>query len=304
MSTFKSGNSRGASSPLGLVALALGCGCFAFNGCPVDDRSLAVNAGGAGSISAAGSVGTAGTSRGGTQSSGGSSAGAPDPGEGGAPSGQAGFGGQGGTGNEAGSATAGSSTAGSPTAGSGNEGGSPEPGGDGCEDLDDDGVRDCEQTVALNSRFMSDAAGWEPEPTLHQAWDQRDASNIQGSGALLVRNTNTAQGDKDMLAGSRQCLPAIGQEHYSVAANTFIPRGQGRGSAGIAVWFFSADNCVDTRGAVTVQLVSATDQWLATHGTVQAPAGTRSMHIRLVTQKPFEQPSMEALFDDVLVRQE
>lgn len=295
MSTFKSGS---AASPLGFVALALACGCFAFSGCPVDDRSLAVNGGGSGSqAGSAGSAGAAGSNRGGSQNSGesGSAGDSPNPGEGGAAGGQAGAAMQGGT----------SSQAGSGTSGSNNEAGSPDPGGDGCNDLDQDGVRDCEQTVAENSRFMTDAADWQAEPTQHQAWDERDASNLQASGALLVRNTNHASGTQKMLSGSRQCVPAVGQQSYSVAVNTFIPGGQGSGSAGIALWFFGSDNCAaNSIGNVTLQLVSATDQWSVAHGTVQAPGGTRSMYIRLVTEKTFEQPSMEALFDDVLVRQE
>ncbi len=166
-------------------------------------------------------------------------------------------------------------------------------------------MQDCEQTIAQNSRFMTDVAAWEPEPTQLQAWDERDAQDAKASGALRVRNTNTASGVGTMLSGSRQCLPAVGQASYSVAVNTLIPSGQGEGSAGVAVWFFGSDECAaNSIGNITLQLVSATEVWSVAHGKFQAPGGTRSMHVRLVTAKPFEQPSLEALFDDVLVRAE
>jgi hypothetical protein len=198
---------------------------------------------------------------------------------------------------------------GAPSGGAGadhsGQAGAPEPVGDGCEDLDEDGTRDCEQTVAQNPRFMTNAAGWEPEPTLHQSWEPRDASNIPESGALLVRNTNTAQGVGTMLSGSRQCIAVVGQESYSVAVNTFIPNGQGEGSAGVNVWFFGSDQCeANSIGTLPVQLVSETGVWSVVRGKFSAPGGARSMHVRLVTSKPFAQPSMEALFDDVLVRHE
>lgn len=295
MSTFKRGSSPRAASPPGFVALALACGCFAFTGCPVDDRSLDVSAGGKGGTSAAASGGTAGASRGGAQPSGeGGSGGALEPGEGGVPNGQAGSALQGGNGG-----------AGSAAGGTMGQSGSPEPGGGGCEDLDADGVEDCQQTIAQNSRFMTDVVPWEPEPTLQQAWDERDASDVSASGAMRVRNTNVASGMGTMLSGSRQCLPAVGGEAYRVAVNTLIPGGQGAGSAGVAVWFFGSDGCsANSIGTITLQLVSQTDVWSVAHGKFSAPGGTRSMHVRLVTAKPFEQPSLEALFDDVLVRRE
>jgi hypothetical protein len=282
-------------SPLRVGAFALGCGCLAFKGCPVDDRSLDTSGGGSSSAAGMPAAGRSGSSSGGSGGGGQSppaDGGSGDvPNEGGAPPAQGGSSAQAGTSNTAGSAVG--------------QAGSPDPGEVGCQDLDGDGVRDCEQTIAENARFMTDVAAWEPEPTLEQTWDQRDSQSEKASGALRVRNTNVAPGPGTMLSGSRQCVPAVGGAGYSVAASTLIPSGQGEGSAGIAVWFFGSDGCAaNSIGNITLQLLSETDVWSVAHGTFQAPGGTRSMHVRLVTAKPFAQPSLEALFDDILVRQQ
>jgi hypothetical protein len=309
MSWFKRNSRKGATSPLGLGVFALACGCFAFDGCPVDERGLS-NLGGAsargGSGGGSGSGNVAGHA-----SSGSAPTEAGAPAEGGAPAmndgGMGGVpdvvGGSSGAGGSS-SGTSGGGTAGSGTSGSGNEAGTP-PVEVGCGDLDEDGVQDCEQTIALNANFGADVADWEAEPTLIQSWAQESARSNQPPGALRVRNQNVATGNGTMQAGSRQCVTAIGGKEYSLAVNTLIPAGQGSGSAGIVVWFFGSDNCAaNFIGRVPLQLLSATGAWQVARGKVQAPSATRSMYVRLVTEKPFAQASFEALFDDVLVREQ
>jgi len=300
------------------IGLLLLLGAVLALACSVDDRSLDATARG-GAAGHAGASGASGAGRGG---SGTGQAGSGDLPEGGAGAGEGGSGGQSGdsstgggsgsggsNGGKGGSSSNGGSSgnggSGGSNGGTSGSGGGDEYGAGGCGDLDHDSVQDCEQTLANNSRFMTDASGWQAEPTLKQAWDQRNARPGQTSGALRVRNENVGEGMGVMLAGSRQCLPAVGGKEYVAAARTFIPSGQGAGSAGVAIWFYGSDDCQSNSiGSVTLQLISATDAWLLAEGKVQAPGGTRAMHVRLVTSKSFTQPAMEALFDDVLVREE
>lgn len=262
---------------------------WAIVNCSLDDRTLdtAVKAGGSGGTSAAGNAG-----RGGNGS--GNRAGAAEPGG-------AGEGSDGGVPANGGNGSGGTNL---PQGGMG-EGGTGNLGDGGCGDVDSDGVQDCEQTLAQNPRFMSDDSQWKVEPSLKQKWEQRNARAGQASGALSVRNENVAEGNSVMLAGSQQCLAAEGDKSYFLAAQTFLPGGQGSGSAGLAVRFFASDDCSSMNiSDATVQVVAETDKWLLVQGTVVAPSATRAMWVRLVTVKPFMQASIEALFDDVLVREE
>lgn len=270
---------------------------FTLAGCPVDERTLSPGTGNHGGTTNGGSSSGTGNRSG--------QSGTGDTGNGGAePMGDGGMNSSAGEDSGAGKGGSGSGSGGS-SGGGGSNGSGGSNGAGGCGDLDQDGVQDCEQTLAQNSRFMTDTADWQAEPTLKQSWDQRNARSDETSGALKVRNENVGEGEGWMLSGSRQCLAAEGGKGYLLAASTFIPGGQGAGSAGVAVWFFGSDDCAaNSIGNITLQLVSGTDTWLPAQGTVQAPGGTRSMHVRLVTSKPFAQPSLEALFDDVLVREE
>jgi hypothetical protein len=275
----------------GIWLALLGASCALVN-CSVDDRTLdtAVKAG----SSQGGSSGAANAGRGGTGS--GNRAGADDPGEGGE-------GAEGGVASSGGGGMGGKPYV--PTGGTGESGSGGTLGDGGCGDVDDDGVQDCEQTLAQNARFMSDVSAWQAEPSLKQKWDQRNARPGQTSGALSVRNENVAEGNSVMLAGSQQCVPAVGDQKYFFAAQAFLPSGQTGSSAGLAVRFFATDDCSSVViSDATLQLVNDTDKWVLVQGTTVAPNATRAMWVRLVTGKPFMQPSVEALFDDVLVRQE
>jgi hypothetical protein len=90
-----------------------------------------------------------------------------------------------------------------------------------------------------------------------------------------------------------------------VAVQVYLPGGQGSGWAGFLLDdYFSAD-C--SGSPVTLPFLSAqvtaTDTWQVVSGTTtQTPIGVRSRAIRLVAVKPTAQPSLEARFDNVLVR--
>jgi hypothetical protein len=178
-------------------------------------------------------------------------------------------------------------------------------GAGGCGDLDGDLVQDCTQTLVDNARFDRDVSAWQAEIGVAQKWDQRNARKHESSGALAVQNSTLGAGDGITLDGSRQCRPAVGNKDYLFAARALIPSGQGSASASISIWFFGADHCADyLLSTAATPMLSDTDAWLLLEGKATAPPATRSIYVRLVAAKPFKQSSVEALFDDVLVREQ
>jgi hypothetical protein len=275
--------------------IALTATAAVFVGCPVDDRRLHGNeqAGEAGEASAGMSNMTGGMGgEGPTMAGEGGSSGSKGGGEGGEPSG--------GTGG----ATAGTSGSGGSAGGGGGqagEGGSFGTGG--CGDLNHNDVLDCQETLVANPRFDVDLTGWEVDPTLEQDWDERNAWQGDVSGALSVVNDTVVEEMGFTMGGSRQCLPATGGVTYQFAALIFVPGGQGPGDASMNLGFFAADDCAAfPLTAANSTPVIAVDAWQLSSGSVKAPAGTRSMFVRLVATKPYEEPPLEALFDNVLVR--
>lgn len=286
------------------VFAALGL-VFLLAGCPVDERTLKY-----GAKASAGSSGGSSTSGNGGSAEGGQ-AGSSFMGGGGEP--MVDDGGAGGSDNPLpGGGTAGSSGSGSGSGsggtGPGGEGGAAGMGPDGvggCGDMDQNDVQDCNETLVDNWRFDSDLAGWRAESTVTQQWDARNARKNQESGAVAVTNSTVAQAAGVIEGGSEQCRPALGNVKYRVAARTLIPGGQGEGSARLSVWFYGADGCADyLLESVGPPAATGTDAWLLLQGLHKAPPATRSMRVRLVVAKPFSQTSFNALFDDILVREQ
>lgn len=287
-------------------AILAGLGlAFLLSGCPVDERTLKYGA----KASNSGSAGVSST--GGSGSPQGGEAGSPISGGGGEPAGEGGAGGR--DNPMPGAGTAGSGGGGSGNGGtgphSGGEGGAagmgPDVGAGGCGDMDHNDVQDCDETLVQNWRFDRDLNGWRAETTVTQQWDARNARQNQQSGAVVVTNSTVAQAAGFIEGGSEQCRPALGNVTYRVAARTLIPGGQGEGNARLSVWFYGADDCADyLLESVGPPAATGTDAWLLLQGLHKAPPATRSMRVRLVVAKPFSQPSFNALFDDILVREQ
>jgi hypothetical protein len=284
-------------------AILAGLGlAFLLTGCPVDERTLKYGA----KASNSGSAGVSGT--GGSGRSQGGEAGSPISGDGGEP--PAGEGGAGGRDNPMpGAGTAGSSGNGGTGSDPGGEGGAagmgPDFGAGGCGDMDQNDVQDCDETLLENWRFDRDLTAWRAETTVTQQWDARNARQNQQSGAVAVTNSTVAQAAGFIEGGSGQCHPALGNVTYRVAARTLIPGGQGEGNARLSVWFYGADDCADyLLESVGPPAATGTDAWLLLQGLHKAPPATRSMRVRLVVAKPFSQTSFNALFDDILVREQ
>ncbi len=204
--------------------------------------------------------------------------------------------GSGGTGGDLVNGASGSSSGGN--AGSGGA-------SSGCGDIDQDMVDDCTETLVQNSRFDSDGSYWLIEPLATQAWDPRNARAGTGSGSLLISNlapVDPAPGS--FMVGAHQCVPVTADASYELAVRVLIPSGQGAGEAGVNVQIFGADNCASSfLEADTVGTTADVDAWQVVQGELTVSSAARSMWVRLVVSKPFSQAALDALFDDVLVRE-
>ena len=132
------------------------------------------------------------------------------------------------------------------------------------------------------------------------SWQPSDAHGNSSSGSMAVTATSRQDSDAVFMGGSKQCLLARPLRTYSLYADTFIAGGQGNGSAGISLFFFTS---VDCTGPVIATRVSTfndgVDAWNPILGAAIAPADATSMLVRLVVTKPFRDASFTARFDSV-----
>lgn len=172
------------------------------------------------------------------------------------------------------------------------------------------------ESLAENPGFAKDADGWREEPyAIKLAWDASDASGMDGSGSLLV--TNTMPGTTDGIApgGGMQCLAAVPGAIYLMAADVFVPEGQGQsavegegpyeGQAGLSLLFWQGKNCNDinpTLGNAQTNLVKEPGKWQHVEGVAIAPEGVESLSIRVLTIKSFKELRFSARFDNVLLQ--
>lgn len=207
------------------------------------------------------------------------------------------------SGGSAGATGGGGATAGGGGAaggGSGGTGGGSLDGGP-CGDLDQNGVQDCDETVALNARFDSTATSWLADPGVTQVWRAEDARGSATSGALGVTFTTSGTTSSWALAAAGQCQAAWSDDTFVVGARVLVPQGQAGGRGQLELAYFDNDGCTGTvLSSQTAAFSSQVGAWQALHKKVTAPPGTRSLLLRLAAVKPGMQPSLEVRFDDVL----
>jgi hypothetical protein len=232
----------------------------------------------------------------------GSDAGAPASGAPGS-SGSAGSNAASGSGGGAGHAVAGNggSGAGGTSAGSSGTGGKPDDSR--CGDLDQNGVQDCEETLAKNAAFDANVEQWVADPGVTKAWRLDEARDGMPSGGLSVTFTSSGGSSGWALGAVGQCLPAWTDDVFEVGARCLVPGDQGGGSAQVSLAIFAEDDC---KGSLleskTPVLSTQIGSWRALHSSVKMPAGTRSVLVRLAAAKPGPQASLEVHFDDILFR--
>jgi hypothetical protein len=174
-----------------------------------------------------------------------------------------------------------------------------------CPDLDENGVEDCAETLVANADFSRGIELWKAEPNVVIKGDQQEASENSLPGSLSVSSVRALESDGLVTAGASQCVSVPGGGDYAFYAQVLIPDDQSPGSVGLLAMFFDSTDCSSAAtGGFMSELVSQTEAWVRVGGTSLAPETAASVSLRLLTVKPFRQPRLEALFDDILVRAE
>jgi len=258
-------------------------------GCPLDERELSA-------------IETQITSSGGSSSNDGGMAGE---------SGAAGANGSGAAGAAAGSGGTGANggttggTAGTTgTGGAGGAAGTPPTSECPEDDVDANGVPDCEENLLKNGDFKNDTSSWQPEPDTSVGWQASNASAGSRTGSSNVTSNTSSNSSAYSMAGMGQCIPVSADTEYAVFAHSFVPSGQPPGCyAGLSLFVFSEPDCVGTMVKNPSPLISGNvDQWFALATPIVMPAGAKSMLVRLVAVKRFNQPALTVRFDNVLAK--
>ena len=168
------------------------------------------------------------------------------------------------------------------------------------------------ETLVSNPGFAKDTEGWLPEMgSISMTWNSSDADANAASGSLSVVNALSGEADGIAARGVSQCLSVTAGDTYRVAADVFVPKGQGDGldggtfvaSAGLSLIFYSDVDCQGfTVTNTTSDVVAEPEKWAHREAQKVAPQGASSMAVRLATFKNFREFTFEARFDNVLVR--
>lgn len=166
------------------------------------------------------------------------------------------------------------------------------------------------ETLVANPGFdqRKGVLGWPPFNLAFQAtWDERDATDGEDSGSMLVTNRLSADEDGETINGALQCVPATAGAVYDVVTDVFIPKQETEGRAGVVVLFYRSVDCrasnIGTDQSFTTKLVDKPEEWTTVAGRFIVPANMRSMEVTLVAGKSFRPASFGALFDNVLVQE-
>ena len=174
-----------------------------------------------------------------------------------------------------------------------------------CPDVDQDGKPDCQQTLVSNAAFDSTVSGWSVETTAEQAWGAGDAHDVTSSGSISVKSSLYYESDSFAMTGSFQCLPVVAAHRYQAAAELFIAFGQPSvGNGALGLLFYDGDNCTGATMGSTVAQSGMVDVWQPVEVAYEAPAGSKSVLLRLLAVKPMFESSFEVRFDNVLLREQ
>jgi hypothetical protein len=128
------------------------------------------------------------------------------------------------------------------------------------------------------------------------------------SGSLVVKNVDTDSSHAPtgwITASASQCLAVSPGSVYAVSVQVSLPEGQSGGAAGFQLDYYASPDCSGATATIPFlsPQVTAAGVWQAVSGaTTQVPVGVSSIAVRLVAEKPVGQASLEARFDNVLVR--
>jgi len=175
----------------------------------------------------------------------------------------------------------------------------------GSADVDKNGVLDCEETLIKNGEFRTDTSGWNLEAEVTKEFFGLDADQSSSSGAVRVSNTLVADSPATTMSGISQCVAVVPGAKYLLFTQAFIPVGQGNGFAANSLFFFSNASCKGFLVDVfTSDTSSVLNTWTKSISRPVAPTTAQSVLVRLVVGKPFRQPGLQVLFDNVLFRRD
>jgi hypothetical protein len=157
--------------------------------------------------------------------------------------------------------------------------------------------------AVVNPDFDVDASNWfESNAQIHVGWDAtRNKVGVAGSGAGFVSNTHSIAGATFSID---QCVLFSGVAPgttYDFGAWVFTPSGQGTsGNAKVEIVYWDADNCVGQKVATLATATSVGfDSWSLQTSSSLAPAGSKSVQIRLALQKNEAASVYSVAFDGV-----
>lgn len=170
-----------------------------------------------------------------------------------------------------------------------------------CPDLNANGTSDCDETLIANPGFKGDLMGWLEDRDIEQLWDPMDGTGNRDSGADAVTFTLTSPSTQGSVEQTvYQCLPAAPGVKYEAKAQFFLPSGQGAGLAGVVLQLYGEMDCTGALLGAKRDLHEEVDKWSVAGTEAIAPAGTKSVALRLMVQKTWAAPKFLAYFDNVL----
>ena len=179
---------------------------------------------------------------------------------------------------------------------------------DGCLDLDEDGIADCQETLIENATFKTDVDAWHADTDAELAWDERNAGRDLPSGSARLSATGTAAPDAEGLAqrSASQCLEVTGKQLVTVYANSLVDSAQApSGLAQLDVLIFANAACAGayvSSFSTPQPLDAPSGEWLALKAGAVSGPDTKSVLVRLVVSRPLDAASFQASFDNVLLK--
>jgi hypothetical protein len=173
-----------------------------------------------------------------------------------------------------------------------------------CPDLDENEVLDCDETLAKNATFDSNAASWAAETGVEVTWDEDDAHGKDDSGSLDLENVSVAERDGLVMLGARQCFDLDGDAVYQIGAEISVrEEGEDR-QGGFQFIVYSGPLCTGDALHIVNSARVTTSDWRAPTITYLTPTVAQSAAMRFITLKQFRDASVSIRIDNVLVRKE
>jgi hypothetical protein len=170
-----------------------------------------------------------------------------------------------------------------------------------CPDLDDNGVLDCDETLIHNASFDVDTTGWSAETNVSLEWISTDAEGRTDSGSLGLSDTFEMMQDGSLMVGAHQCQPVNEASVYRFITQISVPGDAPDTRAGFQILLYDGPECTGMTLDTQTSVLTQGSGWQLADLTYQTPTTAKSVGLRLVSVKPFGDPPVTVLFDNVLM---